>query len=1113
MHGIVIPASAADYDLVNPISGTVQGAGYDESAGHYGIDLYPYNYGDPVYAVSSGTLMYSCERNHTREYQAGDDCCTVKIILDEPITYNGMTYVCAFYTHMSSLVYDVYCGYKDACMAEYDAGLRENALPTESVHVEAGELIGYVGKGNGATHLHFSFEASESDGYEMMPNSEYYDVFGWCYNDSITAGSTVSISNNIDSTYSTGMTLAQLQAKFPEGKYWNGGNVDGYTSYACTCHNQGICIDDIDPCNCNHFQGGTQCNGFARKLAYDAYGSHLSTWQTTTSSRDVDSLKPGDVVYNNSPHWFMVISVGTDSVTVGECNWGGRCVIKWSRTVKKSTIKDYSGLKIFIAPYSLTTGGSAPTHTHTYSIIEWEAAHPHKEYKRCSCGEFGGYTGKNIYVSNCSSCNEVCSCSTGYAGTYTCVTTTYPLTIRSGHGTSFNAIGSIPSGASVTVTKANGSWAHVEYGGVSGYASMEYLTLPLQQTSVYPVPFKVYPLSDANHAADAYDAPNGNRIGYIYGDDYCTVKAVYDNGWCLVNCPWNGGTKDVYTCTAFFLNMTCSPYTEVIQAKATTYIRCGSSTKLGWVDAGDHVTIVDNTSVQAQVIYPHTDGTFRCAWVDYHPAFTHVHTPGVAATCTTPQVCTTCDAIIAGVTSHTPGAAATCTSNQICTVCKTILVQQKSHTPGAAATCTTPQTCSVCGAVLNNAKGHSYTAGDYIEPTHPHTIYNTCACGAKWDSGTTTTISSCEICNPPATYEVSFITNGGTPTILPHYMKQGETIILLSLTKEGHSFLGWDTDSSADTAVYEAGDVYTVNGDATLYAVWKQNTVAATGIRLNKSSVALKVGENITLTATVFPSDATDKSVTWTSSDTSIATVVNGVVTGVKAGTTTIKATTIDGDFTAECVITVEPDVTVNTPIITISNVIGRAGGTVDVTISIDKNPGITGAILKVNYDPVLSLDNVVAGEAFGTLTFAELAVPYMNPLVLSWDGTVDDYNSGTLVTMTFIIPEGIEAGEYPITITYDADDIYNGDFNDVAISVKQGAIQVTDIIYGDVNDDGKINGKDLTMIRRAISGGFTLDVYVEEAADVNRDGKVNGKDLTLIRRYISGGFDVILGQ
>ena len=91
----IVATGAEQPKLVNPITGTVQGAGYDENSGHDGIDLYPYNYGDPVYAVASGTIMYSCTRNHTREYQAGDDCCTVKIILDEPITYNGTTYVCA----------------------------------------------------------------------------------------------------------------------------------------------------------------------------------------------------------------------------------------------------------------------------------------------------------------------------------------------------------------------------------------------------------------------------------------------------------------------------------------------------------------------------------------------------------------------------------------------------------------------------------------------------------------------------------------------------------------------------------------------------------------------------------------------------------------------------------------------------------------------------------------------------------------------------------------------------------------------------------------------------------------------------------------------------------
>ncbi|GEM_PF-3988486 len=164
----------------------------------------------------------------------------------------------------------------------------------------------------------------------------------------------------VEAVSSSGMTLSQLKTKFPEGKYWNGGNVDGYTSYACTCHNKGICIPNIYPCTCNHYQGGTQCNGFAKKLAYDAYGSHLSTWKTSTSASYVDSLKPGDVVFYNLPHWFMVISVSADSVTVGECNWGSRCVIKWSRTIKKSSIKGYNDLEIYIAPYALPGGDYVP---------------------------------------------------------------------------------------------------------------------------------------------------------------------------------------------------------------------------------------------------------------------------------------------------------------------------------------------------------------------------------------------------------------------------------------------------------------------------------------------------------------------------------------------------------------------------------------------------------------------------------------------------------------------------------------------------------------------------------------------------------------------------------
>ena len=80
-----------------------------------------------------------------------------------------------------------------------------------------------------------------------------------------------------------------------------------------------------------------------------------------------------------------------------------------------------------------------------------------------------------IYLEGGSS-TDTCNCSTSYAGTYKVSTSGYTLTIRTGHGTSYGVAGSIPDGATVTISKGNGSWAHVSYNGISGYCSMEYLT-------------------------------------------------------------------------------------------------------------------------------------------------------------------------------------------------------------------------------------------------------------------------------------------------------------------------------------------------------------------------------------------------------------------------------------------------------------------------------------------------------------------------------------------------------------------------------------------------------------------------------------------------------------
>lgn len=93
--------------------------------------------------------------------------------------------------------------------------------------------------------------------------------------------------------------------------------------------------------------------------------------------------------------------------------------------------------------------------------------------------------------------------------------------------------------------------------------------------------------------------------------------------------------------------------------------------------------------------------------------------------------------------------------------------------------------------------------------------------------------------------------------------------------------------------------------------------VPVESVSLDKTSLGLTEGETAQLTATVEPEDASNKNVTWESSNTNVATVNNGEVTAVSAGTATITVTTADGGKTDTCTVTVReeaPDRPVNIP-------------------------------------------------------------------------------------------------------------------------------------------------------------------------------------------------------
>lgn len=81
--------------------------------------------------------------------------------------------------------------------------------------------------------------------------------------------------------------------------------------------------------------------------------------------------------------------------------------------------------------------------------------------------------------------------------------------------------------------------------------------------------------------------------------------------------------------------------------------------------------------------------------------------------------------------------------------------------------------------------------------------------------------------------------------------------------------------------------------------------ISVTGVQLDKHSSSLSVNETSTLTATVSPSNAEDKSVTWSSSDNNVASVNNGTITAKKKGSAVITVTTNDGGFTDTCSVTV----------------------------------------------------------------------------------------------------------------------------------------------------------------------------------------------------------------
>ena len=175
-------------------------------------------------------------------------------------------------------------------------------------------------------------------------------------------------------------------------------------------------------------------------------------------------------------------------------------------------------------------------------------------------------------------------------------------------------------------------------------------------------------------------------------------------------------------------------------------------------------------------------------------------------------------------------------------------------------------------------------------------------------SGTNTRTITVKERSTTTYYTLSYNANGGSGAPSSQSVKANTSFYISSTkpTRSGYTFLGWSTNKNATSASYSPNQYVSIKNNVTLYAIWKKNaTVNPTSVSLNYTSCTMNVGNTKQLSATVYPTNATNKTVSWSSSDTQVVSVSSsGKLTANGPGVATVKVKTSNG-YTKTCTVTV----------------------------------------------------------------------------------------------------------------------------------------------------------------------------------------------------------------
>ena len=381
----------------------------------------------------------------------------------------------------------------------------------------------------------------------------------------------------------------------------------------------------------------------------------------------------------------------------------------------------------------------------------------------------------------------------------------------------------------------------------------------------------------------------------------------------------------------------------------------------------------------------------------------------------------------------------------------------------------------------------------------------------------------------------------------------------LTLTVTPEDFTDEVVWKSSDTAVVTVSDTGLVKavgvGTATIkVSVGKASASCkvtvlqpVTSISLNRSSLTMEATDTFQLQASVYPSNAADQRVQWTSSDPAVASVdENGLVTALKKGTATVTAAALDGSgVTRTCQVTVSNTAYICTQPEQMESPHDYPGSCTDVWLY--TSPGAQK--LYVTFDERTCMEDGFDylyiydgnGQQVGKYTGTELAGTTVTvpgdtvKIQINSDGSGSEWGfkvTGIRAEASAVVVNPIGGDNAPtcrvdgqtLTVTCDracvaaykdADGSYvrltptanaNGSYS---YTLPEGVSEVTVAVRGDLDGDGRLTAKEARRVMTAVTRAGSLDALQMLCADLNGDGKISAMEARQILSAVTNSASV----